>query len=253
MHVGIANPQWRMRMRNPYFRHIWQEAHGVDLVIPDYSVRSWEELNERLHWCHWSISNWSLMPLLLTWIKFNSSMPIFGLMPNAPVIWAISPDICCPMFEYWLWRYRYFWNRVNVWNVDCVRATSFIFRRHTNRCSCESVKPWRRHQMEKFSALLAICAGNSPVSGEFPAQRPVTRSFGVFFDLRLNERWSKQSWGWWFETLSNPLWRHCNATVKSVTTQLVSQRLLGFRVVSFFFSINPDSVVYAYIRGLRLT
>ena len=37
--------------------------------------------------------------------------------------------------------------------------------------------------METFSAFLAICAGNSPVTGEFPAQRPVTRSFGVFFDL----------------------------------------------------------------------
>ena len=45
--------------------------------------------------------------------------------------------------------------------------------------------------METFSALLVICAGNSPVTGEFPAQRPVTRSFDVFFDLRL----SKQSRG----------------------------------------------------------
>ena len=71
--------------------------------------------------------------------------------------------------------------------------------------------PWWRHQMETFSALLAICAGNSPVPGEFPAQRPVTRSFDVFFDLRLNKRLSKQSRGWWFETLSRPLWCHCNA------------------------------------------
>ena len=46
-------------------------------------------------------------------------------------------------------------------------------------------------------------------SGDFPAQKPVTRSFDVFFDLRLNKRLSKQSWGWWFETLSCPLWRHC--------------------------------------------
>ena len=67
-----------------------------------------------------------------------------------------------------------------------------------------------RHQMEIFSALLAICAGNSPVSGEFAAQRPVTRSFDIFFDLRPNKRLSKQSWGWWFETLSFPLWRQCN-------------------------------------------
>ena len=64
--------------------------------------------------------------------------------------------------------------------------------------------------METFSALLAICAGNSPVPGEFLAQRPVTRSFDVFFDQRLNKRLSKQSWGWWVETLSRPLWRHRN-------------------------------------------
>ena len=60
-------------------------------------------------------------------------------------------------------------------------------------CNCS----WWRHQMETFSALLAICAGNSSVPGEFPAQRPVTRSFDVFFDLRQNKRLSKQSWGWW--------------------------------------------------------
>ena len=71
-------------------------------------------------------------------------------------------------------------------------------------------RSWWRHQMETFSVLLAICAGNSPFPGEFFAQRPVTRSFNVFFDLRLNKRLSKQSWGWWFETLSRPLWRHRN-------------------------------------------
>ena len=46
--------------------------------------------------------------------------------------------------------------------------------------------------METFSALLAICVVNLPVSDEFPAQRPVTRSFDVFFDLSLNKRLSKQ-------------------------------------------------------------
>ena len=72
---------------------------------------------------------------------------------------------------------------------------------------------WWRHQMETFSALLALCAGNSPVIGEFPSQRPVTRSFDVFFDLRLNKRLSKQSWDWWFEAPSRPLWRHSNEMV----------------------------------------
>ena len=50
--------------------------------------------------------------------------------------------------------------------------------------------------------------GEFTVPCEFPTQRPVTRSFDVFFDLRLNKRLSKQSWGWWFKTLSRPLWRH---------------------------------------------
>ena len=54
--------------------------------------------------------------------------------------------------------------------------------------------------METFSALLAICAGNSPVSGEFPTQRPVTRSFDVFFDLCRNKRLSKAP-----VTLSRPV------------------------------------------------
>ena len=62
-------------------------------------------------------------------------------------------------------------------------------------------------KVEKKSALLAFCAGNSPVTDEFPAQRPVTQ----FFDLRLNKRLSKQSCGWGFETPLCPLWRHCNA------------------------------------------
>ena len=54
--------------------------------------------------------------------------------------------------------------------------------------------------METFSALLAICAGNSLVTGEFTAQRPVTRSFDVFFDVSPNTRLSKQ-------------WRHCNGSI----------------------------------------
>ena len=56
--------------------------------------------------------------------------------------------------------------------------------------------------METFCALLALCAANPPLTGEFPSQRPVTRSFDVFFDLRLNKRLGKQS--------MRSLWRHCD-------------------------------------------
>ena len=47
--------------------------------------------------------------------------------------------------------------------------------------------------MEIFSALLDIWEGNSLFTGEFPGQRPVTRSFDIFFILRPNKRLSKQS------------------------------------------------------------
>ena len=75
-----------------------------------------------------------------------------------------------------------------------------------------------------FIALLALCARNSPVNGEFPAERPVTRSFGVFFHLCLNKRLSKQSWGCWFWTPSRSLWRHCNGYCPACRTSLIATR-----------------------------
>ena len=81
---------------------------------------------------------------------------------------------------------------------------------HLMKNSCNLCVAIWRHQMDAFSALLVLCARNSPVTGEFPAQRPVTRSFDVFFDLPLSQKLSKQSRHWWFETPSRSLWRHCN-------------------------------------------
>ena len=67
-----------------------------------------------------------------------------------------------------------------------------------------------RHQIEPFFRVTGPLCGKITGPGEFPAQRPVTRSFDVFFDLRPNKRLSKQSWGWWFETPPWSLWRQCN-------------------------------------------
>ena len=70
------------------------------------------------------------------------------------------------------------------------------------------IHSWWCHEMGTFSALPAIYVGYSLITGEFPAQRPVTWSFDVFFDLRLNEHLIKQSWRWWFKMPSCPLWHH---------------------------------------------
>ena len=114
--------------------------------------------------------------------------------------------------------------------------------------------------------------------GEFPTQRPVTRSFDVFFDLRLNKPLSKQPWGWWFETISRSLWRHRNAydisskqsikllviTHRRWWCSLVNQYVFRFWTKSFpYFSlyctrviiwlhdipyfINAESVIYLQV------
>ena len=74
---------------------------------------------------------------------------------------------------------------------------------------------WRSHDMMTSSngnifRVTGPSCGEFTGTGEFPTQRPVSRSFDVFFDLRLNKRLSKQPWGWWFETQSCSLWRHRN-------------------------------------------
>ena len=88
----------------------------------------------------------------------------------------------------------------NIQNVqDMQNASAYMTKANTyilsHIVSMHSVLPciilfesWWHHQMETFSASLALCAGNSPVAREFPSQRPVTRSFDVLFDLYLNKR-----------------------------------------------------------------
>ena len=73
-------------------------------------------------------------------------------------------------------------NKLNYIELSMVTR---LLKKQLISALAEFWKTWWRHQMETFSALLAICAGNSLVSGEFPAQRPVTRSFDVFFDVRV--------------------------------------------------------------------
>ena len=72
------------------------------------------------------------------------------------------------------------------------------------------MEAWWRHQMETFPLCRPFVRGinRSPVNS--PHKGQWHRSFDVFFHLHLNKRLSKQSWGWWFETPSRSLWRHCN-------------------------------------------
>ena len=93
----------------------------------------------------------------------------------------------------------------------------------------------------------------SPVNG-LPAQRPMTRSFNVFFDLRLNKRVSKQSWGWWFETLPCPLWRHCNelgGIPFAVYSQRNRHRLIQFHHITHWkWHVWPSKTFTIFFRQI---
>ena len=105
------------------------------------------------------------------------------------------------------------WYQEQLFNLRGVWRIPHVLPLHTGKgIFMFPTRPvaWWRHQMETFSALLSRCTGNSPVPREFPSHRPATWHFDVFLDLRLNKRFSKQSRCWWFERLSDPLWRHCN-------------------------------------------
>ena len=101
-------------------------------------------------------------------------------------------------------KIRQSWDRlVSTMGIAVITMKSFYWTQPNS---------WWRHQMETFSALLAFCEGNSPVTGEFPSQRPVARRFDVFFDMHPNKRLNKPSRHRWFETPSRTLWCHRNVT-----------------------------------------
>ena len=90
----------------------------------------------------------------------------------------------------------------------CLVYQKLALKKKKKKLQSKQGVPWWRHQTETFSVLLGLCVRNSPVNGEFPSQRPVTRSFDIPLTCALNKRLSKQSGDWWVETQSRPLWRH---------------------------------------------
>ena len=90
-------------------------------------------------------------------------------------------------------------------NDRCYRSSYY------NQQHCFNIEAWMMTSSNgSIFRVTGLLCGEFTGPGEFPTQRPVTRSFDVFFDLDLNKWLSKQPWGWWLETPSSSLWRHCN-------------------------------------------
>ena len=126
--------------------------------------------------------------IIVVKMNFNLSSGIMRRqMKNRRTRWALSGPLLSKRINFIL-TMDIFVCDVNIWNVRCQRANENIFR--------------------------VTC----PLQGEFTGDRwnPLTKASGTelwrFFDLRLNERLSKQSRRRGFEMPSHPLWRHCNTT-----------------------------------------
>ena len=148
--------------------------------------------------------------------SFSSAVPILGFPPCALIpmyvsmicLWVFTQRVLvstCRLAN--LWAERYQWHH----GISDVATMNEIQKSH----NAPVPQPTMHHSELKcahffYSVCLALCAGNSPVTGQFPSQRPVTRGFDILFDLRLNKRLSKRSRHWWFKTPLRSLWRHYN-------------------------------------------
>ena len=144
-----------------------------------------------------------VVSLLLT-IRLLLSFHLFPAHPVKILIIFNYPQFCSPSFDY----FGEIVMLVADINIDAYDSLIVPIGVATTVCSLSSGMMTSSNG-NIFRVTGPLC-GEFTGPGEFPAQRPVTRSFDVFFDLRLNKRLSKQPWGWWFETPSWSLWRQCN-------------------------------------------
>ena len=106
-----------------------------------------------------------------------------------------------------VWKYHW----IHTKSVHHIPVTCVLF-----------TMSWWLHQIETFSVLLAICAANSPVTGKFPALKPVAWSFDFFICAWINGWVNNREAGDLRRTPSRPLWRHCNgAVIYPTDSQLV--------------------------------
>ena len=142
--------------------------------------------------------------------------------------------------EQWIWGKR---NFARFESYDGIRMDAVCCIRPQGICSHSANLLVFRIMItspngNKKSVLLALCAGNSMVTGEFPSQRPVTLNFDVFFDLCL----SKQPWSWWYETPSRSLWRHCIMYVGCVLEVLNNLPLCALAQVTTWLYLSAYGV-----------
>ena len=157
----------------------------------------------------WMVSQWAEETLLLLWAMCGGINPsVLGIRPANLMTrnWKkMLPGVSAT-------------NAIQLQTLTLITIFTWSFWLAASRAASQSLMinlvigfPWWHHQMETFSALLALCEGNSLVTDEFPhkGQWRGALMFSLICVL------SKQSKHRLFETPSRPLSRHFNALALS--------------------------------------
>ena len=135
-----------------------------------------------------------------------------------------------PIERTWnMWRHAINTHNITWHAIDCVNHPWLL---------------WCDNYSDTLLSISMVTSSNGNIfrvtghlRGEFTAPRwiPYTRSFDVFFDLRLNKRLSKQWRGWWFETLTRPLWRHRNVKLIAFLASSHHQNIAVWIILTIYF------------------
>ena len=136
---------------------------------------------------------------------------------------------CVWIPAYLAYAVRYSFSKATVFSFMCWNKNEMIYSWYALINLHLNIDIMMTPSKGNIYALLALCEDNSPVTGEFLSQRPVTRSFDVFFDLRLNKQMNKQSRRRWFETP----WRSCCVTVVRIAFLRVYDPMFQYMYAGF--------------------
>ena len=137
--------------------------------------------------------------------------------------------VACSAPSHYLDHCLHFANLIFQWNVRCHSNYNYF---HSRKCICKCRLQNTDYHDDVIKWNIFRVTGHW--CGEFTGHRWILHtkasdaSFGVFFDLRLNKRLSKQSWGWWSKTPSNSLWRHVNVLSRPQYAHLSLDRVSGY-------------------------
>ena len=179
--------------------HDFQRIPQQQLRVPDERKFAKFHLKMNMFWICYIVANPGVYCI------HEDRMNVFTITYNSifKVVFSVYnttewPNIGCMCAICFSWLHVCIPFPTHLMQLDAFVSGAWRMLMHQNER--QDVHAWWRHQMETFSAPLAFSLGNSPV----------TRTFDVFFGLRLDKRLSKQSRRWWFETPSCSLWRQCN-------------------------------------------